>query len=252
MFLINKKKANSFRVFVLGESSAEGFPYMPMGSFSHYIRRRLELVYPNTAVEVVNIGMTAVNSYTLLDLLPGVLDQKPDLILIYAGHNEFYGALGVGSTASYGSSRTLINLILYLNKFKITQFVRNSIDWVLSLFLSENNRFSGTLMSNMAKDKHILLDSKVFNAGLQQFKDNFTDILHLIKDNGVPVILGRQVSNLKDQKPFISVNTPGYKNADQVYEEARDELKIITLQRQTLFSDWQRTSMHLGSGPPKR
>ena len=61
-----------------------------MGSFSRYIRKRLELVYPNTTIEVVNISMTAVNSYTVLDLLPGVLDQKPDLVLIYAGHNEYY------------------------------------------------------------------------------------------------------------------------------------------------------------------
>ena len=219
------KKTNSFRVFVLGGSSAEGYPYNPMGSFSRYIRRRLELVYPNTKIEVVNISMTAVNSYTVLDLLPGVLDQKPDLILIYAGHNEYYGALGVGSVQSYGSSRTLIKLMLYLNNFKITQLVRNSIHWISSLFVSKNNGSSGTLMSRMAKDKYILLNSEVFNAGLQQFKENLTDILHLIKDKSVPVILGRLVSNLKDQKPFISLNTPGYKTADQIYEEAEDELK---------------------------
>ena len=101
------KKANSFRVFVLGGSSAEGFPFSPMGSFARYIRRRLELVYPKTNIEVVNLGMTAINSYTLLDLLPGVLDQKPDLILIYAGHNEYYGALGVGSVQSFGSLHVL-------------------------------------------------------------------------------------------------------------------------------------------------
>ena len=122
-----QKKENTFRVFVLGGSSAEGFPFDPMGSFSRYIRRRLELVYPNTPVEVINLGMTAVNSYTVLDLLPGVLNQKPDLILIYAGHNEYYGALGVGSEQSFGSSRLLIKLMLNLNNFKITQLVRNSI-----------------------------------------------------------------------------------------------------------------------------
>ncbi len=219
------KKENSFRVFVLGESSAEGFPYSPMGSFSRYIRRRLELVYPQTQVEVINLGMTAINSYTLLDLLPGVLDQKPDLILIYTGHNEYYGALGVGSVQSVGSSRTLIELTLYLNKFKITQFIRNSIQWVSSLFSSENKKLSGTLMSRIAKDKYILLNSEEYNAGLQQFKENFADILRLIKDKRVPIIISRLVSNLKDQKPFISVNTPGYKTADQVYEEARNDLK---------------------------
>ena len=217
------KKANSFRVFVLGGSSAEGYPFNPMGSFSRYIRRRLELVYPNTKIEVVNISMTAVNSYTVLDLLPDVLDQTPDLILIYAGHNEYYGALGVGSVQSYGSSRSLIKLMLYLNKFKITQLVRNSLHWISSLFSSEDNGSSGTLMSRMAKDKYIPLYSEVFNEGLQQLANNLTDILHLIQDKNVPVILGRLVSNLKDQKPFISVNTPGYKTADQVYEEAVDE-----------------------------
>ena len=219
------KKTNAFRVFVLGGSSAEGYPYNPLGSFSRYIRRRLELVYPNSTIEIVNISMTAVNSYTVLDLLPGVLDQKPDLLLIYAGHNEYYGALGVGSVQSYGSSRTLIKVMLYLNSFKITQLVRNSINWIAALFGSENNGTSGTLMSRMAKDKYILLNSEVYNAGLHQFKQNFTDILHLTKEKGVPVILGRLVSNLKDQRPFISVNTPGYKTADQVYEEAENELK---------------------------
>ena len=219
------KKTNAFRVFVLGGSSAEGYPYNPLGSFSRYIRRRLELVYPNSTIEIVNISMTAVNSYTVLDLLPGVLDQKPDLLLIYAGHNEYYGALGVGSVQSYGSSRTLIKVMLYLNSFKITQLVRNSINWIAALFGSENNGTSGTLMSRMAKDKYILLNSEVYNAGLHQFKQNFADILHLTKEKGVPVILGRLVSNLKDQRPFISVNTPGYKTADQVYEEAENELK---------------------------
>lgn len=218
------KKANAFRVFVLGESSAEGFPYSPMGSFARYVRRRLELVYPNTPIEVVNLGLTAISSYTLLDLLPGVLDQKPDLILIYTGHNEYYGALGVGSVQSFGSSRTLIRLMLYLNNFRTTQLVRNSFHWVLSLFSSRNNADAGTLMSNMAKDKYILLNSQLFNEGIEQFRENMTDILKLAKDRGVPVILGRLVSNLKDQKPFISVSTPGYQTADQVYEEAENAL----------------------------
>ena len=193
------------------------FPVMYAEGWNWYI--------PTLQLRLLILGMTAVNSYTLLDLLPGVLDQKPDLILIYTGHNEYYGALGVGSVQSYGSSRTLIKIMLYLNKFKITQLVRNSVQWVSSLFVSENNESSGTLMSKMAKNKYILLDSDVFNAGLQQFKENLTDILHLIKKKGVPVILGRLISNLKDQKPFISVNTPGYKTADQVYEEAQEELK---------------------------
>jgi lysophospholipase L1-like esterase len=218
------KKSNSYRVFILGGSSAEGFPYSPMGSFSHYVRRRLELVYPNTHIEVVNIGMSAINSYTLLDFLPGVLDQDPDLILIYAGHNEYYGALGVGSVQSFGSSRTLTRLMLYLNDFKTTQLIRNTMQWIVSSVASGEKESSGTLMANMPKDKFILLNSEEYKAGLQQFEDNFTDMLSMIKDKGVPVIISRLVSNLKDQKPFISTDTPGYKSADEIFNNARNEI----------------------------
>ena len=153
--------------------------------------------------------MSAISSYTLLNLLPGVPDQKPDLILMDTGHNEYYGASWQsGSVQSFGSSRTLIRLILYLNDFRITQLLRNSLHRVLSLFSLGNNTLSGTMMSNMAKDKYILLNSQLFDDGVEQFRENMTRILTSIKGKGVPVILGRLVSNLKDQKPFISVSTP--------------------------------------------
>jgi len=41
------KRENAFRVFVMGESSAQGFPFSPNGTFSRYIRDRLELIYPD-------------------------------------------------------------------------------------------------------------------------------------------------------------------------------------------------------------
>ena len=225
-FFDQQKKANTFRVFILGGSSAAGYPYMPMGSFSRYIRKRMELVYPNTNIEVVNLSMTGVNTYTLLDIFPGILEQNPDLILIYAGHNEYYGALGIGSVESFGTSRNIVNLVLYLNKYRVIQLIRSSISWISSLFESENkNIHSGTLMSRMAKDQYIKLNSEKFNAGIKQFSGNLEDILKAAKIKGVPVIVGRLACNLKDQKPFISINTPNYKTANQVYDEAQRVLK---------------------------
>ena len=222
-----QKKKDAFRVFVMGGSSAAGYPYMPMGSFSRYIRKRLELNYPNTTIEVVNISLTAVNTYTVLDLLPGVLEQKPDLILIYAGHNEYYGALGVGSMESLGTARSFVKLVLYLNKYKTVQLIRNSITGLLSLFNTKNNEDpSGTLMSNMAKDQYISLGSDKYNLGLEQFEANMKEILELIKKSNVPVIIGKLVSNIKDQKPFVSVPTKKYSTANQVFKEANHKLSV--------------------------
>ena len=91
------KRKNSFRVFVIGGSSAAGFPFSPNGTFPRFLHDRLELLYPNSYIEIINIAITATNTYTIRDLLPEVINQKPNLIIIYSGHNEYYGALGIGS-----------------------------------------------------------------------------------------------------------------------------------------------------------
>ncbi len=217
------KKPNAFRVFVLGGSAAAGYPFLPNGSFSRYLQQRLSLEYPHSKIEVVNCAMTAVNSYTLLDLLPGILKEKPNLILIYAGNNEYYGALGVGSLESFGSFRPLVNLVVYLERFRTFQLLRNVMRKIESLFAKKRTP-TGTLMARMAKDQYIPLGSKVYKEGLAQFKGNMTDILRMAKDHHVPVILGTLACNLKDQYPFVSIRANGYPPADSVFEQAKAAL----------------------------
>ncbi len=218
------KKPGTFRVFVLGGSSAAGYPFSPLGAFSRYIKKRLELVYPETKIEVVNIGLTAVNSYTIRDLFPGVLEQKPDLVLIYAGHNEYYGALGVGSMESLGTSRSMVNLILYLNKYKTVELLRNIISGIIKLFSEEGEAGSGTLMSRMAKDQYIAFNSDTYKYGISQFEGNLHDVLKMAKENNVPVILSTLSSNLKGLKPFVSIKSDEYPEADKIFSEAEAEL----------------------------
>jgi len=219
-----EKKSNAYRIFVLGESSAAGYPFSPLGAFSRYIRDRLVLIYPHSKIEVINIGLTAVNSYTLRDLFPGVLEQKPDLILIYTGHNEYYGALGIGSMESLGTSRKMVNLLLYLNRFKTVELLRNTIQWIMKLFSGDDDRPSGTMMSRMAKDQYIGFDTETFSDGISQFEGNMRDILDMAKEKNVPVILSTLVSNLKDQIPFISIQTENFPRADKIYNRAKQEL----------------------------
>ena len=218
------KKPNAFRVFVLGESSGAGYPYLPIGSFSRYLQQRLSLVYPESKVEVVNCSMTAINSYTLRDLTPGILHEKPDVILIYAGHNEYYGALGVGSLESLGNSRALINFVIYLEQFKTFQLLRNVIRGAMRMFSGNNQAPTGTLMSRMAQDQYIGLNSSIYREGIEQFKGNMHDIMEMAHENHVPVILGTLACNLRDQHPFVSVEEPGLPQAGIVFEQARQSI----------------------------
>lgn len=221
------KKPNAFRVFVLGGSSTAGWPFVPNASFPRQLKRKLELLYPENNIEVINLGISAINSYTLRDFLPAILEQKPDLILIYAGHNEYYGALGVGSTVSIGSSRFLVNLYLWLYNFKTTQLLRDAISWIYGLF-SNTERASEasneTLMSQMIGNSLITYDSDEYWAGIKQFEGNLRDIIEMIKENNVPVIIGKLTCNLRDQKPFVSVQTEKYPAAEEVFIKAVEEL----------------------------
>jgi len=223
------KRENAFRVFVMGGSSAQGFPFSPNGTFSRYIRDRLELIYPNKYIEVINLGITATNSYTIRDLIPGVLEQKPDLILFYAGHNEYYGAFGVGSTENIGNSRELVNFLIWINKFKSVELIRSSVTAVMTVFNSDAEKDThrgGTLMARIVKEQLIPYNSESYNVGIEQFEGNFEDILQMTNDAGVPVVIGTLVSNLKDQKPFISIGNDSNEFADTVFLKAHQQLKL--------------------------
>ncbi|WP_337866196.1 SGNH/GDSL hydrolase family protein [Ignavibacterium sp.] len=221
------KKENAFRVFVLGGSSTAGWPYVPNASFPRQLKRKLELLYPNNTIEVINLGISAINSYTLRDFIPAVLEQNPDLILIYAGHNEYYGALGVGSTVSIGSSRRLVNLYLWLYNFKTTQLLRDAISWIWGLFnktgeISEAS--NETLMSQMIGNSLIAFDSEEYKAGIEQFEGNLIDIIEMIRSKNVPVIIGKLTCNLRDQKPFVSIKNDKHPPAEELFNRAKEEL----------------------------
>jgi hypothetical protein len=97
IFLKNKPE-DAFRIFVMGSSTVYGFPYERNLMFSRILNHQLNEAYPDKQIEVINTAITAINSYTLLDYIDQILAHKPDAILIYAGHNEFYGALRTPST----------------------------------------------------------------------------------------------------------------------------------------------------------
>ena len=80
-------------IFVIGASTLLDFPNPAQTSFPNFLQLMLEDAYPGREIEVINCGITAINSYVLLDFAEEVAAQEPDLVLIYAGHNEFVGPM---------------------------------------------------------------------------------------------------------------------------------------------------------------
>ncbi|XHR97276.1 hypothetical protein ACFJIV_11835 [Mucilaginibacter sp. UC70_90] len=215
-FKVEKAK-NTFRIFVLGESTTAGYPYLHNGSFHRWLQYRLMHTYPDINFEVVNVSLTAVNSYTVLDFGKQVVNYQPDAILIYTGHNEYYGALGIGSTSHIANNRFLVQTVLALKQFRLVRLVNNIIG---SLKPAANPDQRENLMKRMAQQQTIPYRSESYQSGIAQFKNNMTELCQFIHDKNVPVFLSTLVNNEKDLKPFIGDGPDT--SANMMYAGAND------------------------------
>jgi len=217
-----KKKPNDvIRIFAMGSSSVVGFPYANNLMFSRILHERLRDAYPGKKIEMVNTAITAINSFTLADFMPQILEQKPDAILFYAGHNEFYGAFGAGSNEAVFHSPTLIRMHLALINYRVYQLTVNTVDKIAGIFKSSTSGPARTLMSRMVKDADITYGSKIYNEGMKNYEQNMDAMLAMAKQKNVQVFISDLVSNLRDLKPFKSIASGDLKGAEEYYEAAK-------------------------------
>lgn len=224
---LQEKPARSYRVFVLGESTTAGWPYPNNVMFTRRLQRQLEAALPDKQIEVVNLGIAAINSYTLLDFIDEVLEQRPDALLIYAGHNEFYGAFGAASTVSLGQSTSLVRLYLWLQRSRLFLLLRDAVNrattWVRPAHPQPGHGSRPpTLMGQVIGQEHIPLDSEIYARGKNQFRENLSALLRTIKSAGIPLIVSELVSNVRDQPPFFANRGGAPSPADQAFRSARD------------------------------
>ena len=219
------KPAHSMRLFVMGESSAAGFPFPANGTFSRVLGDALSDILPSDTVEVVNLGMAATNSYTIADLADEVLEQKPDGILIYGGHNEYYGALGAGSTESLGSFPGFVRLYLNLQRFKTLLLMRNAINATMGVMRGEatavQSELDASRMESVVRDQRITLGGETYRRGVRQYDSNLRSAIGKFRRAGVPVFIGSTPANLRDLRPFGSLRAPLDSSASAVFDSAK-------------------------------
>lgn len=211
------KPEGVYRIFCLGESTSAGYPYWFNGAFPTYLLTRLKAMFPQRKIEMINLSMTATNSYAALDIAKELGKCQPDLIIYYGGHNEFYGALGVASNLSLGSFRVITELYLRLIHLRTFQLFRNLIHDVASLFDKENRALPrGTEMEQVAHGRLVPYESLMYKAAYSIFMENLDDLKGICRSEGIPLIIGTQVSNFRDQPPFVSGNSPGLPERQEI------------------------------------
>jgi len=224
-----QKPPGSIRIVVQGGSTAAGFPYGRWAGLAGMLGDRLEATFPDREIEVVTTAMAAVNSYALLDFVDEIIAIEPDVVLIYAGHNEYVGILGVASGLIAGGSREVVLLRLELGRLRLYQALRRLIAMVrgvVSATVHPPSGERGTLIQQAARGAQVVFDSPLDRRGRRQFAANLEAILERYQRAGIPVYVGTLASNERDQPPFAGRNPEAVDAA--AWSRARDSWEVVS------------------------
>jgi tetratricopeptide (TPR) repeat protein len=230
-----KKSPQTFRVFCLGGSTMASFPFEHHARWHCLLQDHLSKLFPRKQIEIINVAMSAVNSFTVLDFARELVDYEPDLFLIYMGHNEFYGALGVGSVQTLGKNRWLINTYLKLQHLKLTQLLRLGIDGLRGLFQRSYPALhpEQTLMEMIARNRYIPYESEDFRVAAQSFEANLDEMIHIAQKHRIKVLVSTVVSNLNGLAPFHSTFSENLTENERANWEKEFSLGKQSAQQQT-------------------
>lgn len=190
------KPPGVYRIVFLGGSTVIGFPYTPEVAFPRQVELLLEFQSPGRDVEVLNAGITAMNSFTVADLAEQCLACDPDLVVIHAGHNEFYGPGGPASSAM-PVPVGLFEPLMAARRTRLGQAVCR-----LTASAAAERRDP---LEALPRLKEIEFDSAVVAQAATNFRANLERAVRAVRKRGVPVVVSTVGCNLRDQGPLRSV-----------------------------------------------
>ena len=186
------KTPNTLRVLCLGESSMAGVPFGMAATIPALVRKQLRRLYPEREIEVLNLGASAINTNVIREMVPEFLSLEPDLVLVYTGHNEFYGPEGIGAS---WIERKIPGLTPWKYRARRLPLVHQLQRWISGLSRTKVDE-EKNLMRQVSGGAEVALDSPEAERVFQRFQGNLHDIVRGFRVRGIPVILGDISSNL--------------------------------------------------------
>jgi tetratricopeptide (TPR) repeat protein len=209
------KPNETYRIFVLGESAAQGHPD-PAYSFARCLSVLLADRYPGTRFEVVNTGTTAINSHAIRQIGHDCAAQRADLWVLYMGHNEVIGPFGAGSVfGPRASSQWLIRASLAVKSTRVGQL----LDAGLRLLTPRSNTPAEWRGLEMFSQERLSADDPHLEAVYRSFQSNLDDLIRTSLRAGVRMVVCTTACNLGDCAPFASLHRASLSAADLAHWE---------------------------------
>ena len=208
---LRDKPEGLFRIVALGGSSVN-----QLEPQFRQLERELNAEFDQfDQIEIINCGGLAYGSHRLVLVMREMLEYQPDLLLLYAGHNEFeeIEQLSLAGLDQLSFDRTISNSA-------IIRFLRDRrTDYELNRLEKEHNQRllsheEPVSESNFARAwSHKFADEDVQDR-MQSYTHNLRLILTTAKQQQIPVIVGTVSSNLL--RPYLPRD--GAMRYEHVYE----------------------------------
>jgi len=206
------KPPDTYRIFVLGASAAQGYPRGAF-SFSRMLEVILEDACPETDFEIVNTSIVATNSHVVLPIARECAGYEPDMFLVYLGNNEVIGPYGLGSSATRtAGSLGAVRAGIALRSTRTGQLIQSAI-----------NRLRGDddLLENwggmeMFAEQYVTVDDPALDPVYANFAANLRDIRRAASDAGAEIVFSTVAVNVWDGAPFASRHRDGLSDEDLI------------------------------------
>ncbi len=220
------KPADTVRIFIFGESAAMGDPQPSYGA-SRYMDVLLRERFPGKKFEVINLGITAINSHVILPIARECARHDGDFWIVYMGNNEMVGPYGAATVfGAQALPRRAAQFNLALQQTRTGQLLVSGMRKLGGK--SKNTSWGGM---EMFLENRIAPDDPRKETVYRNFEGNLRDMVANGINSGAEVILNTVAVNLKDCPPFATLTNRNLSTADgQRFEQAFAEAKSFQSQ----------------------
>lgn len=195
-----KKAPQTYRIFVLGASAAQGTPD-ECYNFGRFLEIMLENEYSQTDFEVINVAMTAINSHAVYHIAKSCVRFEPDIMIVYLGNNEVVGPFGAGTIfANLSPNLGMIRANTAMTLTRTGQLLQ-SLMYSVSFGSKVPQSWGGM---EMFLDEQVRPDADALQVVYSHFEQNLRDICAVSVKAGANIFISNVACNLKDNAPFAS------------------------------------------------
>jgi tetratricopeptide (TPR) repeat protein len=215
------KPAGTYRIFCMGGSTTYGHPYTDSVSFTAWLREMLPATDPSRNWELINAGGISYASYRVAALMEELNRYKPDLYIIYSGHNEFLERRTYAEI--FDRPKFLVDLSAVLSRTRTYTALRRAYVRISGQSAQTDPRGRTVLggevkaILDMAAGLSLYTrDDKLAGQVVTHYRENLRRMVDIARAAGAKVIFVTPAANLKDTHPFKSEHRSGLNEAERM------------------------------------